>query len=214
MAAREVLIVLYDGVQSLDVTGPLEVFTGGSRYQESRGQGPAYAVRTAAADGAPVTTSSGLTLMPADGLPGSLAGLDTLVVPGGNKGHPEPRLAGWLRAHAGQARRIASVWTDTRESRACPDQPEARVTCTQDQGPRARPGTYPAYARRGRCPPGGSPSLERAGLWPPRVTWPGCPRSGPPGRPAPPGAGAAPIEEATCQDRRRPCTCRTAAEAR
>jgi len=49
MAAREVLIVLYDGVQSLDVTGPLEVFTGGSRYQVSRGLGPAYTVRTAAA---------------------------------------------------------------------------------------------------------------------------------------------------------------------
>ena len=51
MAAREVLIVLYDGVQSLDVTGPLEVFTGGSRYQEAHGRGPAYAVRTAAAGG-------------------------------------------------------------------------------------------------------------------------------------------------------------------
>ena len=40
MAAREVLIVLYDGVQSLDVTGPLEVFTGGSRYQETARAGP------------------------------------------------------------------------------------------------------------------------------------------------------------------------------
>lgn len=111
MAAREVLILLYDGVQSLDVTGPLEVFTGGSRYQQARGHGPAYAVRTAAADGAPVTTSSGLTLVPAGPLPTSLAGVDTLVVPGGNQGAPAPRLAGWLRQHADGPRRVTSVCT-------------------------------------------------------------------------------------------------------
>jgi len=111
MAAREVLILLYDGVQSLDVTGPLEVFTGGSRYQQARGHGPAYAVRTAAADGAPVTTSSGLTLVPAGPLPDSLAGVDTLVVPGGNRGAPAPRLAGWLRQHADGPRRVTSVCT-------------------------------------------------------------------------------------------------------
>ena len=111
MAAREVLILLYDGVQSLDVTGPLEVFSGGSRYQQTRGRGPAYAVRTAGPDGAPVTTSSGLALVPSGGLPDSLAGVDTLVVPGGNDGSPAPRLAGWLRQHAGQARRLASVCT-------------------------------------------------------------------------------------------------------
>jgi len=68
-------------------------------------------VRTAAAGGAPVTTSSGLTLLPSGGLPGSLAGVDTLVVPGGNNGTPEPRLAGWLRQHAARARRVTSVWT-------------------------------------------------------------------------------------------------------
>jgi transcriptional regulator GlxA family with amidase domain len=71
MTAREVLILLFDGVQSLDVTGPLEVFTGASRYQQERGRGPAYRVRTASLTGAAVTTSSGLTLVPG----GSLADL-------------------------------------------------------------------------------------------------------------------------------------------
>jgi transcriptional regulator GlxA family with amidase domain len=111
MAARGVLIVLYDGVQSLDVTGPLEVFTSGSRYQEARGRGPGYAIRTASAGGAPVTTSSGLTLVPAGDLPEPLAGVDTLVVPGGNEGSPNPSLSGWLRRHACGARRVTSVCT-------------------------------------------------------------------------------------------------------
>ena len=111
MTAREVLIVLYDGVQSLDVTGPLEVFTAGSRYQEARGRGRAYVIRTGAADGKPITTTSGLTLVPHGDLPDSLAGVDTLVVPGGNEGAPNAALSGWLRDHAGQTRRVTSVCT-------------------------------------------------------------------------------------------------------
>lgn len=31
MASRDVLMILFDGVQSLDVTGPLEVFAGANR---------------------------------------------------------------------------------------------------------------------------------------------------------------------------------------
>ena len=34
-----VLIVLFDGVQSLDVTGPLEVFAGANRWQRDRARG-------------------------------------------------------------------------------------------------------------------------------------------------------------------------------
>ena len=50
------LIVLFDGVQSLDVTGPLEVFANA---------GAAYDVTTASLGGRPVTTSSRLTITPA-----------------------------------------------------------------------------------------------------------------------------------------------------
>ena len=39
---RTVLMVLFDEVQSLDVTGPLEVFTGANTWQVSRGDAPAY----------------------------------------------------------------------------------------------------------------------------------------------------------------------------
>ena len=38
---RTVVIVLFDGVQSLDVTGPLEVFAGANRWQSGRHHSPA-----------------------------------------------------------------------------------------------------------------------------------------------------------------------------
>lgn len=110
MASRDVLIVLYEGIQSLDVTGPLEVFTGASRYQEARGLGPAYQISTASPGGRPVTTSSGLRLVPDRALQAG-QGADTVVLPGGNNGAPVPGLADWLRGTAGRARRVASVCT-------------------------------------------------------------------------------------------------------
>jgi transcriptional regulator GlxA family with amidase domain len=103
MRARTVLILLFSGVQSLDVTGPLEVFTGAAAYQ----------VSTASLGGEPVTTSSGLTLVPEADLR-LMAGQDihTLVVPGGEgTGSPDPELIGWLRRHGPRAQRIASVCT-------------------------------------------------------------------------------------------------------
>ena len=61
---RTVLIIVFDGVQSLDVTGPLEVFAHAARHDG----GPAYRVRTASLGGGPVRTSSGLALAPDDDL--------------------------------------------------------------------------------------------------------------------------------------------------
>src|SRR5690606_10659472 len=54
---RTVLVVLFDDVQSLDVTGPVEVFAGAERQRPG-----SYRLLTASPDGAPVRTSSGLTL--------------------------------------------------------------------------------------------------------------------------------------------------------
>ncbi len=56
---RTLLVVLFDDVQSLDVTGPVEVFAS----VEIRCPGT-YRIVTASLDGAPVRTSSGLTLVP------------------------------------------------------------------------------------------------------------------------------------------------------
>ncbi|MEV5481273.1 GlxA family transcriptional regulator [Streptomyces sioyaensis] len=104
MEQREVLVVLFDGVQALDVSGPVEVFHGASQ-----GEPGAYRIRTAGLDGTPVRTTSGLTLVP--DLTLAEAGVPhTLLVPGGQGTRaPDPRLIDWLRGNAHRARRKVSV---------------------------------------------------------------------------------------------------------
>ncbi|MFD5428163.1 GlxA family transcriptional regulator [Streptomyces sp. NPDC127084] len=103
---RTVLIVLFDGVQSLDVTGPLEVFAGAGK---SPGAPFTYRIRTASLDGAPVRTSSGLTLVP-DRTLGDCRPPHTLIVPGGEgTRHSDARLIEWLGIHAPGAQRLVSV---------------------------------------------------------------------------------------------------------
>lgn len=106
-----VLVVLFEDVQSLDVTGPVEVFAGAG---QAAGRPDAYTIRTATLDGAPVRTHSGLRLIPdttladavADGPP------HTLLVPGGaGTRHPDPALIDWLRTHGPRAERLVSVCT-------------------------------------------------------------------------------------------------------
>lgn len=104
MEPRDVLVVLFDGLQSLDLTGPVEVFDGANH-----GAPGAYRIRTASLDGGPVRTSSGLALTPDLALTDT-APPHTLLVPGGEgTGHPDPRLIDWLRTHAPRARRKVSV---------------------------------------------------------------------------------------------------------
>ncbi|MCH0567381.1 MULTISPECIES: GlxA family transcriptional regulator [unclassified Streptomyces] len=106
MAQRTVLIVLFDGVQSLDVTGPLEVFAGAERHTPG-----SYRIRTASVDGAPVRTSSGLTLTPDAALAGE-GDPHTLIVPGGHGTRgPDPALTDWLRSHGPRGERLVSVCT-------------------------------------------------------------------------------------------------------
>lgn len=106
MPQRTLLFVLFDGVQSLDVTGPLEVFGGAEQHTPGT-----YRIRTASLDGGPVRTSSGLTLVPDGALDGAPRP-HTLLVPGGHGTRdPDPRLTGWLRTHGPDAPRLVSVCT-------------------------------------------------------------------------------------------------------
>jgi transcriptional regulator GlxA family with amidase domain len=98
--AHHVQIVLFDGVQSLDVTGPLEVFSYAGGYR----------VTTASVDGAATRTSSGLLLTPDGALGAATSG--TLVVPGGEgTREPRPEVIDWLRAEGHRPARIMSVCT-------------------------------------------------------------------------------------------------------
>ncbi|KOG29280.1 GlxA family transcriptional regulator [Streptomyces resistomycificus] len=106
MPQRTVLVVLFDGVQSLDVSGPVEVFAGAEQHTPGT-----YRVRTASLDGGPVRTSSGLTLVPDTSL-ADAPGPHTLLVPGGQGTRdPDTRLTDWVRAHGPRARRLVSVCT-------------------------------------------------------------------------------------------------------
>ncbi|MFF9277102.1 GlxA family transcriptional regulator [Streptomyces griseosporeus] len=106
MPQRTVLIVLFDGVQSLDVTGPLEVFAGAEKRRPG-----SYRIRTASLEGAPVRTSSGLTLVPDAALTAE-PDPHTLLVPGGQGTRlPDPELTEWLRARGPRAERLVSVCT-------------------------------------------------------------------------------------------------------
>ncbi|MFI9803360.1 GlxA family transcriptional regulator [Streptomyces sp. NPDC052301] len=106
MPQRTLLFLLFDGVQSLDVTGPLEVFSGAETHAPGT-----YRIRTASLDGGPVRTSGGLILVPDEALARSRVP-DTLLVPGGaGTRRPDPRLTQWLRDHGPRPRRLVSVCT-------------------------------------------------------------------------------------------------------
>jgi transcriptional regulator GlxA family with amidase domain len=102
----DVLVVVYDGVRLLDVTGPLEVFAVANE------QGGDYRSRLASPDGHDVVANTGTRL----GVDLSLAAADargaTLVVPGGpNWLHTisDSGLLDQIRRLAGQSARTASV---------------------------------------------------------------------------------------------------------
>jgi transcriptional regulator GlxA family with amidase domain len=115
---RTVAILLYDGIQSLDVTGPMEVFAGAAQalrvHAEDGRQKPAYRVRTIARGGRPVRAGSGLQLVPDGPLPRSAEGIDTLIVPGGDgrvEAARDQALMRWLARAPSGCRRVASVCT-------------------------------------------------------------------------------------------------------
>ncbi|MEE1785861.1 GlxA family transcriptional regulator [Streptomyces sp. SP17BM10] len=108
MRTRSVVVVLYDGVQSLDVTGPLEVFAGAGA---AAGQPGAYRVTLAALGGGPVRGCSGLRVLPDADL-AEVGPVHTLLVPGGEgTDAPDPALVARIRELAGRAERVVSVCT-------------------------------------------------------------------------------------------------------
>ncbi|WP_433204724.1 DJ-1/PfpI family protein [Dactylosporangium sp. CS-047395] len=107
MAAQRVVIAIFEGVQSLDVTGPLEVLAGANAAAGSE----QYRVWIASIDGRPVRTSSGLQILP-DGELAAAGPADLLIVPGGDGTRTtDPRLVAWLREHGPEAKRLAAVCT-------------------------------------------------------------------------------------------------------
>lgn len=112
---RQVAILAFPEVQSLDVTGPLEVFAGAQTLIEATGPSDrGYEVRVLSRDGAPLRTSSGLQIVPHGSFSEILRRLDTLIVAGGYGSYAasnDPVTLEWIVSASKQARRTASVCT-------------------------------------------------------------------------------------------------------
>lgn len=113
---RRIVILAYEGVQSLDVTGPLEVFATAQRLLAAQPQGQArgYEVTVRSRDGAPVRCSSGLGLVPDGELSSEPRAIDTLLIPGGDgrrRAVQDAELIEWIARASGRARRTVSVCT-------------------------------------------------------------------------------------------------------
>jgi transcriptional regulator GlxA family with amidase domain len=114
-APRQIAILVYPGVQSLDFTGPLEVFAGAQRLIEQTGRSErGYEIALVSADGKPLQTSSGLTVTPHASFEAAPEAIDTLIVAGGygrKRAAVDREVLGWIAATTASARRTASVCT-------------------------------------------------------------------------------------------------------
>ena len=109
MAGMRIVAVVFPDMQSLDVTGPTEVFSIAQRL----GHAP-YEIELVASSAAPLRASSGLRLVPDRAVSACRGPIDTLLVAGGlgtAAARRDERLVAWLRDAAGRSRRVASVCT-------------------------------------------------------------------------------------------------------
>ncbi len=115
-ASRRVALVVFPGVEALDVAGPSAVFAGANRMLAARDPSapPPYDIVLLATSVAPLRTSDGLSLVPDLPLAAQRAPLDTLLVAGGPDIETvldERPLVRGLARLAGRARRVGSVCT-------------------------------------------------------------------------------------------------------
>ena len=111
---RRIVMLAYEGVNLIDVSGPLQAFQTAARLAREAGQPAPYALSVLSAAGGAVTTAPGLPIVTErlevlDGQP-----IDTLVAPGGSpNGQPvvPPDLVAWIRRRAPGVRRPCSVCT-------------------------------------------------------------------------------------------------------
>lgn len=115
-STKTLCMLIFAGAQSLDITGPLEVFALASRQwqEENPGLPPLYRLLIVAMRDEPVAMAAGMRMLP--DLPCSAlpADTDTLLVCGGmgdalNRARADVALLDWLRQAVTRVDRIASV---------------------------------------------------------------------------------------------------------
>lgn len=110
--ARNVALLVFDGIQVLDATGPAAVF---GAANDAAGQ-PVYRLHILSARGGPVTSNSGVALqtMPISNL--AADSVDTVLVVGGSKAGlqamaRDDTVRAWMTAACAGARRYGSICT-------------------------------------------------------------------------------------------------------
>ncbi|MFC4950267.1 GlxA family transcriptional regulator [Pseudonocardia sp. GCM10023141] len=107
--SRRVVMVVYDGFQLLELSGPADVFSAVNDLTV----GHTYTVEVVAPRAGPVTAGNGITLVTDRALSEVEGHIDTLLVVGGwpDSGDHlnDPDLVGGVARLAGRARRIASI---------------------------------------------------------------------------------------------------------
>jgi transcriptional regulator GlxA family with amidase domain len=109
MPARRVVLVACEGLQSLDLAGPLEVMHTAARLAP-----PGYVLEVASPGGLPVRSSSGLVLEPAVALEAVRGPVDTLLVAGGagvREAVGDASIVAAVARVAARSRRVTSVCT-------------------------------------------------------------------------------------------------------
>jgi len=109
VSASDVVLVVFDGVEAIDVAGPASVFTKAELLRPGT-----YRLHVASPGGGTVLTNGGLSLAGTLELRHLPAAIDTLIVAGGDEpgvraAIVEQRIGAWLAAIAPRTRRIASV---------------------------------------------------------------------------------------------------------
>jgi transcriptional regulator GlxA family with amidase domain len=113
VAVRRIAILVFPGVQTLDVTGPWEVFSIANRIAG----GGVYEIEIVAPHATePIRTGSGLAIVPDRAARTVRGPLDTFLVAGGEgvlKAIEDEPLVRWVKRTSARSRRTASVCTGT-----------------------------------------------------------------------------------------------------
>lgn len=119
---KRVVLVAYEGMQSLDLSGPHEVFSGASALHSApplaadqslpQAGSALYSVEVVAPSKGPVRASSGLRISADAAISDCRGAIDTLVVAGGRgclAATQDAALVAWIAAAAARSRRVSSV---------------------------------------------------------------------------------------------------------
>lgn len=108
-------MLLYPGLQPLDLVGPHEVFDGANRWlAATRPQAERYEIELVASAAGPIVGESGLALMATVGFESARHDLHTVLIPGGNGVYEvsgDDATKAWCRAATNSATRVAAVCT-------------------------------------------------------------------------------------------------------